>query len=137
MHLGINISNHLNLDKMQTVETFAPMLKTKLEAAANANKRNAVVIRKAASAAVQQTKDNAVQPEKTAKTKPAYIVLISTMVGEGKFTRKEIIKAVSEACKETSLSSIQTVCTDCKNPKYNRLPQLVVTDDKGVMSFKK
>ena len=91
-------------------------------------------------AVAPKAKDQAVQAVKAAKEprqKPQYVLLITKMVSEAKWNRKQIIEAVTTLCPSVAPSSIATVCTDCKNPKYNRLPHLVVADDKGILKFKK
>jgi hypothetical protein len=126
---------------METMTTVAPMLKSK----SNTDKRHVTVIRKdsaktatklnSSTAAKQIVAKTSEKQAKTARPAPLYVQLITKMVSEAKWSRKEIIEAVAKACEGVALSSIQTVCTDCKNPKYNRLPQLVDTDGKGIMHF--
>lgn len=60
---------------------------------------------------------------------------IEDLIGAGKYTRKQIIEMCIEKHTDLAISTIKTVLTDCKNPKYNRLRNLVTTGQNGVMYF--
>jgi|ERR1035437_3909631 hypothetical protein len=77
------------------------------------------------------------KPVKAPKEKPAYLLFLTKLLEEGKYTQKELSAL---ACKEfpaVSKSTIETVLVDSKNKKYCRFPKLVVKDDQGILSFTK
>lgn len=76
-------------------------------------------------------------PAKQPKPKPPYLLFLTALIEEGKFTQKELSAAAIKAYPEVAKSTIETVLVDSKNIKYNRFPKLVVKDDKGLLSFAK
>ena len=56
-------------------------------------------------------------------------------IEKGDKTKKELIALVMKKFPETKEAGILTILTDCKNPKYNKFPKLVVMDAKGLYSF--
>jgi hypothetical protein len=72
---------------------------------------------------------------KVPKEKPAYLLFLSKLLEEGKFTQKELSALAVKEFPTVAKSTIETVLVDGKNPKYNRFPKLVVKDDKGLLKF--
>ena len=62
-------------------------------------------------------------------------LFLLSMIKEGKFTRKEIIEKTLEKFPSASKSSLGTLLTDSKNPKYNRFDKLVKQGKDGILSF--
>jgi hypothetical protein len=65
------------------------------------------------------------------------IAFMTPIIAKGKSTKKEIADACAEKFKEMNASSINTLLTDAKNPKYNRFEKLAVVNEKGIYSFAK
>lgn len=60
---------------------------------------------------------------------------ISSLIAEGKYTKKEIVSQTMAEFPEGKDASIVTIITDGKNPKYNPFKSLVKVDEKGIVSF--
>lgn len=59
---------------------------------------------------------------------------IEAMITAGTFTAKQITEKIAEQF-SVAPSSIQTMLSDGKNPKYNKFSQLVKKDANGILSF--
>jgi len=88
---------------------------------------------------VKEKKAPAVATERSAKDKSASKRKVKTedLIAAGKYTRAEIVeKILAEFA--VSKSTIGTVLSDGKNPKYNKFEKLVVEDKTtGILSFEK
>jgi hypothetical protein len=73
---------------------------------------------------------------KKASTTADRIAFISPFIEKGKFTKKQLVEKLTDKFPDLAVSSISTLLTDAKNPKYNKFPKLVIQDDKGYLSFK-
>jgi hypothetical protein len=60
---------------------------------------------------------------------------IEGLIVVGKYTKKEILEKVLEKFEGINKSTIQTLLSDSKNPKYNKLVKLTVEDENKIMSF--
>lgn len=58
------------------------------------------------------------------------------LISEGKYTKAQIIEKTMEKFPNISKGSVTTEISDGKNPKYNKFNNLLVIDDKGIVSFK-
>lgn len=76
-----------------------------------------------------------IESKKREKTGISVIDTIESLISFGKYTRKQIIPLVANVHPNLTLSTITTILTDCKNPKYNRLFSLVKCDENGNMYF--
>jgi hypothetical protein len=65
--------------------------------------------------------------------KPTLLPLLK----EGTHNKKEIIKEITSKYPEIKEITLNTMLTDSKNPKYNKLDLLVVENTKGHLSFSK
>ncbi len=63
------------------------------------------------------------------------LAFLAFLIGEGKYTRKELVEKTLKQFPGASKAAIQTTLSDAKNPKYNKFERLVVEDDKGIVSF--
>lgn len=61
---------------------------------------------------------------------------IAKMIAEAKYTGKQIIEEMVKKY-GVKTTSVYTILTDSKNPKYNKFDKLVVADANGVLSFAK
>jgi len=82
---------------------------------------------------IDNKKTKSISKVKTSSKRKDFII---SLISKGKFTKKEIIKAVIEKFPETNIPTIDTELSHGKNPKYNKFEKLVVTNDKGFLSFK-
>lgn len=62
--------------------------------------------------------------------------LIESLIAAGKYTRADILDAVTKAYPNVNRSTVNTMLTDAKNPKYNRFSKLAVEDENKIMGFK-
>jgi hypothetical protein len=69
------------------------------------------------------------------KTKSGLSIFLKELIQQGKFTQKEIFTQAHAKFPLLASSTISTLLTDSKNPKYNKFEKLVVVDDKGLMKF--
>lgn len=60
-----------------------------------------------------------------------------SLLKEGTHNKKEIIKEITSKYPEIKEITLNTMLTDSKNPKYNKLDLLVVENTKGHLSFSK
>lgn len=63
--------------------------------------------------------------------------MIRQLIEKGKFTRKEIAEQVYEKYSDGAKSTITTIITDSKNPKYSPFDRRAREDKDGILSFKK
>lgn len=71
------------------------------------------------------------------KPKSGLSIFLKELITEGKFTTKEIFALAHAKFPQLAPSTISTLLTDSKNPKYNKFEKLVTLDDKGLMKFSK
>jgi outer membrane biosynthesis protein TonB len=77
-------------------------------------------------------------PDQITETAGKRYELMSKLVGEGKYTKKEIVELVRKEFPAISSITIVTNLTDSKNPKYNKLSKLaseVEKDGKKIFVF--
>ena len=72
---------------------------------------------------------------KTGVVKGAHYPFFQKLIEEGKYTQKELVEMAMTEFPHLSKSTFQTVLTDCRNPKYNKLPKLVLRDENGILYF--
>ena len=72
-----------------------------------------------------------------ASTSAERVAFLTPMIEKGKFTKSELVEKAKVQFPDLAISSIQTMLTDAKNPKYNKFARLVVQDKDGIMSFTK
>lgn len=65
------------------------------------------------------------------------VKFLTPLIKQRKLTKVELTDMAEEEFPDVTRSTLQTMLTDAKNPKYNKFDKLVVQDEKGVMSFKK
>jgi hypothetical protein len=65
------------------------------------------------------------------------IAFISPFIEKGKYTKVQLIEMLAKKFPDASATSFQTLLTDCKNPKYNQFPKLVVQSADGLYKFGK
>jgi len=91
-------------------------------------------------AATSQTPNQsaaAEQPKAKAKKQNPMVEFFTPLIAEGKYTQKELFEKAIESKNFEKLaeSTIRTLLTDSKNPKYNRFSKLVVKGEGGKLSF--
>ena len=64
------------------------------------------------------------------------VAFFAPLIGKGKYTKAELVEKGIEKFPHLTASTLQTFLTDAKNPKYNKFDEVVVQDEKGVLSFK-
>ncbi len=74
--------------------------------------------------------------EKKPKAKSAVKLFISDRIGEGKWTKKEIVDKAVTKFPDKAISTIQTYLADGFSEKYCPFEKLVVKNDEGILSFK-
>ena len=66
---------------------------------------------------------------------PSLVSVLTPLIEEAKYTKKELVIVAVELLPHLSVSTIQTILTDAKNPKYNKFEKLVVIDENGILKF--
>lgn len=69
------------------------------------------------------------------KPKSGLSIFLKELIEQGKFTQKEIFAQSHAKFPLLAPSTISTLLTDSKNPKYNKFDKLVTLDDKGILQF--
>jgi len=69
------------------------------------------------------------------KRKMSRLAFLTSLIEERKYTRKELVEKTIKQFPGTSKSSIHTILSDAKNPKYRKLKRLVAEDERGVLYF--
>lgn len=98
------------------------------------NQKSAAVA-KVAAAAENQPAESA-KVEKAKKINPM-IAFFEPLIQTGQHTAKELLEQAKASGQFDSKkeSTIRTLITDSKNPKYNRFPKLVIKGEGGKLSF--
>jgi len=73
--------------------------------------------------------------KKISDGKSILIDTLNFLIGTGKYTRKQLIQMCIEKHPDYAKSTITTYLTDCKNPKYNPLRNLVKIVENDKMQF--
>lgn len=78
-------------------------------------------------------------PAKKVTSREVKVSFFGPMFEEGKMTAKEILAKALESGNfpKLSESTLRTMITDSKNPKYNIFPHLVVKGADGKLSYQK
>lgn len=76
-----------------------------------------------------------VQKEPKKKKQSEIVTVLNELVLEGRYTRKELLQLTQEKLPSVKSITINTYLSDCKNPKYNHLRELVSVDDNGIFHF--
>lgn len=63
------------------------------------------------------------------------IAFMTECIDEGGWTRAELVEATIEEVPDLAPSTIATLISDGKNPKYNRFNALLTEDEGGIISF--
>lgn len=84
------------------------------------------------------------KPEKKEKTVavkkekgPSIVDVLTPYIEKGKSTKKELIAIGKEKLPHLSESTLSTVLTDSKNPKYNKFAKLTMVTEDGLIKFVK
>lgn len=96
------------------------------------NTKNQAAAAEVAAAAVEA-------PAKKVTSREVKVSFFGPIFEEGKMTAKEILAKALESGKfpKLSESTLRTMITDSKNPKYNIFPHLVVKGADGKLSYQK
>ena len=65
------------------------------------------------------------------------VIFLTPLIKTKKYTQKELVDLGKKEFTELSPSTIYTLLTDGRNPKYNKFEKLLVKNDKGVINFAK
>src|SRR5690606_11426547 len=78
-------------------------------------------------------------PAKKVTSREAKVAFFGPMFEEGNLTAKELLAKALESGKfpKLSESTLRTMITDSKDPKYNIFPKLVVKGADGKLSYQK
>ncbi|MBT9139179.1 MAG: hypothetical protein DDT31_01760 [Syntrophomonadaceae bacterium] len=79
--------------------------------------------------------EDEVQETKPAKIKNSAQTIrgyVYSLIQKGEYSKKEIESMAFEKFPDLKKSTLSTLLSDGKNPKYNRFPTLIKTNDKGV-----
>jgi hypothetical protein len=87
-------------------------------------------------ASVQSRTDEGKRRSGSSRTSE-YLDFLTNRIKKGKHTRIELTDMTLSEFPEANKSSIQTLLSDGKNPKYNKFETLLVEDDNKIISFKK
>lgn len=74
---------------------------------------------------------------KKASTSADRVAFITPFIEKGKSTKAQLVEKLTAKFPDLAISSLATLLTDAKNPRYNRFAKLVVQDKDGIMSFVK
>ncbi len=88
-------------------------------------------------ASKKKPKIKTVHPKVRRSKTSARIEYFIELINEGRYTRKDLVELAIKRFPEASISALQTILSDGKNPKYCRFPVLLWTDDKdgGIVKF--
>lgn len=64
------------------------------------------------------------------------VAFLTPLIEKGKLTKTQLVEKAHEKFPDLAISSLQTMLTDAKNPKYNKFAKLVAQDENGVLTFK-
>jgi hypothetical protein len=64
------------------------------------------------------------------------VAFLTPLIEKGKLTKTQLVEKAHEKFPDLAISSLQTMLTDAKNPKYNKFAKLVEQDENGVLTFK-
>jgi hypothetical protein len=78
-------------------------------------------------------KQSAIKKEKG----PSLVSVLTPFIEKGNKTKKELMEIGHENLPHLSDSTLSTVLTDAKNPKYNKFEKLVKVTEKGMYVFAK
>ena len=85
----------------------------------------------------KSAKEEKPAPKKRGRKGAAYKPLMEELINAAKYTKKEIVEQVCKEFPNVKKSTIMTVITDSKNPKYTRFKGRILVEDKnGILSFK-
>ncbi len=92
---------------------------------------------------VNEEKEKKVKSKKVKKvskkdgkaSKMTRLAFIESLISEGRYTRKEIMAKALEQFPHISKTTVHTVLSSSKNPKYTKFKRLAIEDERGVMSF--
>lgn len=62
---------------------------------------------------------------------------MASLIEKGKFSKKDIMDKTAEKFPEATASSLATMISDGKNPKYNKFDKLIIENKEGQLSFAK
>ena len=75
-------------------------------------------------------------PKKKKATPAERIAFLTPLIEKGKLTQKELVEKAAAKFPEVSPSTLNTILTNGKNPKYNQFETLLKKDAEGVITFK-
>ncbi len=73
--------------------------------------------------------------KKKGETKLTRLAFIESLIAAGKYTKKEIMEKTLQEFPDTSRTTVHTILSSSKNPKYKKFKRLAKEDDRGVLSF--
>ncbi len=78
------------------------------------------------------------QEEKIQVSTPAdRIAFLTPLIAKGMYTKKELIRMAAEKFSDVKESTLNTMLSNGRNPKYNKFKELIVRNEKGILSFQK
>jgi hypothetical protein len=87
---------------------------------------------------VKEKKEKTEKKEAIKKEKgPSLVSILTPFIEKGNKTKKELMEIGHENLPHLSDSTLSTVLTDAKNPKYNKFEKLVKVTEKGMYIFAK
>jgi hypothetical protein len=63
------------------------------------------------------------------------VAFLTPFIEKGKFTKEQLVEKAHVQFPDLAISSLQTMLTDGKNPKYNKFAKLLTQDANNVISF--
>ncbi len=125
--------------KVKRSATYEPYIAPEFKA--DGNEKTKILKKTAEPMVVEQKKKVEKQTKKETPVKkdkvPSLVDVLTPFIAQGKFTKKELVTIGKEKLPHLSDSTIATILTDCKNPKYNKFTALVEVTEKGIYKFKK
>jgi hypothetical protein len=64
------------------------------------------------------------------------VAFLTPLIEKGKLTKTQLVEKAHEKFPDLAISSLQTMLTDAKNPRYNRFAKLIQEDENHVLTFK-
>ena len=94
-----------------------------------------IPVKKVGNVEMKEKKEKTIVPKK--EKGPSVVDVLTPFIEKGKNTKKELIAIGREKLPHLTESTISTMLTDSKNPKYNKFAKLTCVTEDGKIQFVK
>lgn len=128
------------IDELSAPPAKKPVAKRKVAAPEPEPEEDPEPEEKPAKKAPAVKKESTVTKERFAAKKSTgadRVAFFTPLIKKGTYTKAELVELGKEEFPDVSASTLLTMLTDGKNPKYNKFAQLIVQTDAGILKFQK